>query len=340
VPPGRRPASPRPPPTSGHGPDPRENHARTIKVTGKENGAPRPFPDRGETPTAHFPRTPFPGPKAAPLPGKSSPQEWRAHAHSPQRPAISAAPGPRRRADARGATGQAPRALPIHQGKQPAPPGGPGQQPFGNRPAAPRVPDSGRFAVPGTVHPSQHPKPPLTWGGWLAGLRSMSTDPTPSKSKRVGSANTPLQPASHPKSRSRSKSKQKIKIRVETITGTEAAKSARLNQQRRRRQQNGTGETGAGKEETASRVCKNTGPDEPAAPRQADPAPATFGTRPRLPGQRRNRAAPDTVPRGTHAPLGRRTNPGQQRHSSDTGTNARPIHRPHPKGGRPAQGHP
>jgi hypothetical protein len=90
------------------------------------------------------------------------------------------------------------------------------------RPAPSRTRHSTPHAETGTVTPHSTRNPRPTWGGWLAGLRSAPADPTPSKSKRVGSATTPLQPTSHPKSKTkskskpRSKSKTKVKIKVKT----------------------------------------------------------------------------------------------------------------------------
>jgi hypothetical protein len=218
VPPSRRPASPRPPPTSAHV-RPRAGPARRPRADSQSHGRRQKrcalIPRPGEPPQPVSPGPPFPGPEVAPLPGKSSPQE-KARSR-----ALTQKTG-----DPHRASNAPPRGCPrCHKAGTAGITNSPGKtasaarrprttavrQPPSSRPPAAQIPDSGRFAITGTVHPSQRQKPPLTWGGWLAGLRSMSTDPTPSKSKRVGSANTPLQPTSHPKPKTKVKVKDKNK---------------------------------------------------------------------------------------------------------------------------------
>jgi hypothetical protein len=119
---------------------------------------------------------------------------------------------------------QAQRALPHSPGKERSRHTRAGQQPRTNRtgPGQPRAREPRRCTPPARPENTS-----LAGTGWLVGLRSMPTDLTPSKSKGARSANTTLQPTSHPKKQSQNQSQnQKSKSRSKPITGTGAAKGA------------------------------------------------------------------------------------------------------------------
>jgi hypothetical protein len=180
-----------------------------------------------------------------------------ARTHPKKRETLTAPPG-RRRADARGARTGHRGHYPIRREKAPPPPGDRGQPPRTPRTGPGQRPERRPCrCMPLTCSKNM----PFAGVGWLVGLRSMSTDLTPSKSKgsEVGKHYSPThQPPkkTKPKSRSKSKSKSRSKpspvqeqqeARVRPGCGTEAAK--------------GAGQTSTGKDDCKERALNQTGGD-------------------------------------------------------------------------------
>ena len=177
-----------------------------AKFTGREKGATRSFPDRGETPQPFPPRPPS-RPRSLRSPESPPRKKRRATRPHPNRRATLTAPGAAPPRGCPRCQTQAPRALPFHRGKA-------RRRPEAGPTAAAHPPHQPRTA-PGTrtmplYAPQTFEKYAPCRGGWLVGLRSMSTDLTPSKSKggsEVGKHYSPThQP---PKNKVKNKNKNK-----------------------------------------------------------------------------------------------------------------------------------
>jgi len=172
------PQSPRPPPPPGYA-GTRQTQARKAKFTGRDKGATRSLPVRGETPQPFSPRTPLPA-RGRSAPRKVHPVGNGAlpRSHRKRRATLTAASYPPSRDVPRCKTGTA-APLPIHREKAAPPPGDRAQPPRTPRSAPGQSPErEPRHCMPRFCSKRM----PLPGAGLLVGWSRVFADLTPSAS--------------------------------------------------------------------------------------------------------------------------------------------------------------